>query len=190
MKILGIDTANGLSVSLLCENEIFEKTTTGGKGVTSQNIIPLVDCVLKENNLSLHEVDGIACVVGPGSFTGIRIGVSVANAFGFSLSKPLLSINTFELMKEYANDGTLCLVDAGHNAFYGAIYKNGAFSDFGEYTQEDLQGKDHLVYQSFMSKTSCKVGAEKLAKGETVFELEPFYMKKSQAERKDDDKLS
>ena len=190
MKILGIDTANGLSISLLLGSEIFEKSSSGGKGLTSQSIIPLIDSILKENNVRLQEVDGIACVVGPGSFTGIRIGVSVANAFGFALSKPLLSVNTFELMRDNINDGTLCLVDAGHDSFYGALYHNGAFEQFGEYGSESISQVPHLIYQNSMSKTLCNVAGEKLSLGETVSQLEPFYMKKSQAERNNEDKLS
>ncbi len=55
----------------------------------SQVILPLIERLLKENNLDFKDLVGIEVATGPGSFTGLRVGVSVANALGFSLGIPI-----------------------------------------------------------------------------------------------------
>ena len=62
----------------------------------SEKLMPLIDEILKTNNVTLNDIDLFACGVGPGSFTGVRIGVSTIKAFVDSSNKPCVAVSSFE----------------------------------------------------------------------------------------------
>lgn len=94
--ILHIDTRGGsaakdrkaVTVSLKQEGKIL-KSLNKKNEFGSQVLLPLIDRLLKTKNLKYENLDGIEVEVGPGSFTGLRVGISVANALGFSLRIPV-----------------------------------------------------------------------------------------------------
>ncbi len=75
-------------VSLKKDGEVVA-TQTEENGFGSQVLLPLIEKVLKQENLEYKDLKGIEVETGPGSFTGLRVGVSVANALGFSLKIPV-----------------------------------------------------------------------------------------------------
>ncbi len=82
-----------------------------------------IDAALKEAGLSLGDCDLIACVVGPGSFTGIRIGISTAKGLCMAAEIPALAVTSFDCLAYAEKSGKkLCLVDAGHGYFYACPY--------------------------------------------------------------------
>ena len=90
MKILYIDTAdrNEIKVSLNLdgkESSVSSKATI----LKSQAVMPLIDKVLKENGIDIKELNGINVNTGPGSFTGIRVGIAVANSLSYFLKIPV-----------------------------------------------------------------------------------------------------
>ncbi len=87
MKLF-IDTSKRGEVKVAIEvgNKIYKKAA---RNVQSQNVLGLIDQLLKENKFKLNEIREIEVNTGPGSFTGLRVGVSVANALGFSLKIPV-----------------------------------------------------------------------------------------------------
>ncbi len=98
MKILGIDTTTKIaSVSIKNENEIF--TLSIDNEIThSEKLLPLIDNSLKKANITLKDIDLYACINGPGSFTGIRIGLSTLKAFAQVYKKDIFSISSLELL--------------------------------------------------------------------------------------------
>ena len=81
---------------------------------------------LEKADLSLEECDFFAAVVGAGSFTGIRIGISVVKGFCLAFGKPALPVTSFDVLAYNALDGkVLCLVDALHDCYYACGYENG-----------------------------------------------------------------
>ena len=82
MKILAIDTSSKIcSVSILEDNDVIIEKHTNDEKTHSQNLMPLVDEIFKESNLSLDDMGLLSCCLGPGSFTGIRIGIATIKAF-------------------------------------------------------------------------------------------------------------
>jgi tRNA threonylcarbamoyladenosine biosynthesis protein TsaB len=77
-----------VTVSLKKDGEIVENLSEENE-FGSQVLLPLIEKILKKNNLGFKDLKGIDVETGPGSFTGIRVGVSVANALGFSLGIPV-----------------------------------------------------------------------------------------------------
>ena len=93
----------------------------------SVSVMPAVDEVLQKANMTLGECDFFSAVVGAGSFTGIRIGISVVKGFCLAYNKPSLPITSFDVAAYNSlDDGkTLCLVDALHDCYYACGYEKG-----------------------------------------------------------------
>ena len=126
MKILGIDTSgSALSVALL-DGERLQAEYWVDHGLThSQRLMPLLDELLHGVGVTLEEVDAFAVAKGPGSFTGLRIGVSTAKALGFAQEKPVVGIGTLEALcyQLPACAGLLCpMLDARNHQVFTAVY--------------------------------------------------------------------
>ncbi len=89
----------------------------------SVRLMPEIDAMLKEANLTLAECDFLACVVGPGSFTGVRIGISAVKGLCLAAGKPALAVTSLDVLA-YAERGgaRLALVDAGNGFSYACGY--------------------------------------------------------------------
>ena len=129
--ILSIDTSTKVcSVALhqdgklLAINELYTEKSHSGMLTT------LCDNVVKYAGFSLKSLDAVAVAKGPGSYTGLRIGVSTAKGFCFSLDKPLIAVNTLEAMAYqlkdfYAETHLLCpMIDARRMEVYCQILDN------------------------------------------------------------------
>lgn len=98
MNILSIDTTTKVaSVSILYNDKIIEKSISN-EVTHSEKMLPLIDEVLKENSITLDNIDMYACINGPGSFTGIRIGLSTLKAFSLVDNKKIFSMSSTDLL--------------------------------------------------------------------------------------------
>lgn len=130
MKILSIDTASKLcSVSIL-ENTTLLKKITLDNGLThSETLMPTISKILEQTNLALSDINLFVCDKGPGSFTGIRIGIATVMGFSDSLCIPCVGISSLESLAYMTNSqGLICsLIDAKHdNVYYGLFYYDGS----------------------------------------------------------------
>jgi tRNA threonylcarbamoyladenosine biosynthesis protein TsaB len=91
MKKIKIDTSNNklVSIELEIDTKKPQKIISDSVVLKSEAVIPLIDKLLKKNNLALKDVNTIEVSEGPGSFTGLRVGISIANALGFLLKIPV-----------------------------------------------------------------------------------------------------
>ncbi|GIW61417.1 MAG: hypothetical protein KatS3mg089_0269 [Patescibacteria group bacterium] len=89
-RILIIDTSDNtkIKVGLSINNQFYEDVEEG-EGSSSQRLLPLIVKILSKHNLSFQDLTGIEVNLGPGSFTGLRVGVAVANALGTLLRIPI-----------------------------------------------------------------------------------------------------
>jgi tRNA threonylcarbamoyladenosine biosynthesis protein TsaB len=109
MRILGIDSSvpQG-SVALLEDDQIIAETfLSKGSGNHSDSLLRMVDSVLSEAQCQLGDVDGFSVTRGPGSFTGLRVGVSLIKGFVLATEKPAFGIDTLEAV-------STCLKSTGH----------------------------------------------------------------------------
>ncbi|HUH26901.1 tRNA (adenosine(37)-N6)-threonylcarbamoyltransferase complex dimerization subunit type 1 TsaB [Gelidibacter sp.] len=125
--ILNIETATtNCSVSLSKEGEILVlKEDYNSNFSHAESLHLFIDTVFKEANLKPHEVDAIAVSKGPGSYTGLRIGVSAAKGLCFSLDKPLISVDTLAALSQQVDVDSGCIVpmlDARRLEVYAAVY--------------------------------------------------------------------
>ena len=167
----------------------------------SVSVMPAVEEALKKADLRLEECDFFSAVVGAGSFTGIRIGISVVKGFCLAFGKPALPVTSFDVLAYNALDGgkVLCLVDALHDCYYACGYENGEVTYNPAYLTEEevlswategytLVACTNLPLAEKVSVTVVDpcVGLEKattaLGEMEKFGELTALYVRKSSAE--------
>lgn len=127
MKILSIDTSSNICGVAVLEDTKLLKDNSKYLGLThSETLMPIIKETLDELNLKLNNIDLVVCDKGPGSFTGIRIGVATTKAFSDSLNIKAIGISSLEaLAYNVKDDGVICsLIDAkNENAYIGVFEK-------------------------------------------------------------------
>ncbi len=190
MNILAIDSVSDeLVVCGSCGDNIQVRTSVGNKKHNSA-ILPLVDEVVDALGITLQDIDFIGCVIGAGSFTGIRIGIATCKALSTALSKPCVAITSFEEMAYDSTGKFITAIDCRHDEFYTATFDGSwrNFVGFGIMTKDMLnESKDLVIYKNKPSSAEHLIGIVR-AKAESgnLGTLEPLYLKKSQAEREKD----
>lgn len=128
LKILAVDTATeACSAALLVGDKLYSRWEEAPRDHT-RKILPMVQAVLEDAGISLSALDAIAFGRGPGSFTGVRIGISVAQGLAFGAGVPLIGISTLAAMAQgaYRLDGAqqvLTAIDARMNEVYFGRYE-------------------------------------------------------------------
>ena len=126
MKILAIDSSALCASVALCDGarrlgEAFINTTN----THSETLLPMVESVLSHADTKIDDIDMFACTVGPGSFTGVRIGVSLIKGLAFGTNKPCVGVSTLEAYAEGVAllDGIIVPVcDARRCGLYNAVF--------------------------------------------------------------------
>lgn len=126
MKILAIDTSSKIcSVSILEDTKIIAEKHNNDEKTHSQKLMPLIDSIFKYTNLSLNDIDLLACCQGPGSFTGIRIGISTVKAFADVKNIPIIGVTSLESLAYNITENSLIasIIDAKNDNVYFALYE-------------------------------------------------------------------
>ena len=127
MKILGIDSSTPLPSAVLIKgNRIVSETHHSSSNSFSTHLLAMVDEVLSPSGTALKDIDGFAITRGPGSFTGLRVGVSLIKGFVLATEKPFCAIDTLEAIAARVVPGAqpVCAVlDARKKEVYTALFK-------------------------------------------------------------------
>lgn len=128
MTLLGIDTSGKTaSVAVCTETAVLAQTSVYTKLTHSQVILPICRETLKSAGMELSDVDGIAAAAGPGSYTGLRIGIAAVKAMCFALDKPCIGISTLEALAQNVSlhKGIICsIMAARQNLVYAAVFRS------------------------------------------------------------------
>lgn len=129
MKILGIDTSTPIgSVALIDGDNLVAEHTLNIVQAHSSRLMPAIDTVLKWGDMTVDALDGCAVGIGPGSFTGIRIGVATMKSLCYAVDKPIVGVSTLEAVAynlRWTNSIICPLLDARRREIYGAIFEGG-----------------------------------------------------------------
>lgn len=127
MKILAADTsASPVSVALTDNGRLLGEFYLNIKTTHSQTLMPLIESVLKTTNTNINEIDIFAVNAGPGSFTGVRIGVASVKGLSMPLDKLCASVSTLESMAycmPYQNGVVCAVMDARCSQVYNALFR-------------------------------------------------------------------
>lgn len=129
MKILAVDTSSAVCAVALLDNNVLINQKILDNGMThSENFMPLLDAVLKETNTLLDDIDLIACCVGPGSFTGIRIGIASIKAIAEVKNIKIIEVTSLESLaynvENVENCTIISMIDAKNSQVYCGIFDN------------------------------------------------------------------
>ena len=128
MKVLAIDTSGAnCSVAIINEEKVICDFNLSIGTTHSETLLPMVDEVCKASKIDLSDVDVLACGIGPGSFTGLRIGIATIKGFALAQNKPVIGVPTLDALANNiaAFDGYVCSVlDARNNNVYAGIFKH------------------------------------------------------------------
>lgn len=127
MKILALETSAVAASAAVCEDEALVAQSFQRTGLThSATLMPMVESMLKTAGFTLSEIDLIAVAAGPGSFTGLRIGVSAAKGLAWPEDKPCVGVSTLEAMawQLIGMEGIVCAaMDARRQQVYNALFE-------------------------------------------------------------------
>jgi tRNA threonylcarbamoyladenosine biosynthesis protein TsaB len=139
MRFLGVDTSSSRASVALTESgrliaeESYSAESKGSPGRTrrgndhSEVLLSLIDSVLRTAALTLQDLTGFAVAIGPGSFTGLRIGLSTVKGLSYGSGCPVVGVSTLHACAFRPTDfsGTVCaILDARKNELYGALFRN------------------------------------------------------------------
>lgn len=223
--VLGVDTTSPSgSVALLKGSTLLAEFDQVSPATFSARLLPTIQFLLQSNELSIQDVGGFAVAVGPGSFTGIRIGLSTIKSFAYSSGRPVAPVSTLSALArkiQYPQNRLVCpILDAKKNEVYAALYqsKEGVLQELipqGSYPPDALfsrlpahrvihfigSGVDayrQVIFQYLRDKARFPqrspfiayevglIGYDMLRedRGESMHEIKPLYLRKSQAEEK------
>lgn len=172
-KILHIETATQICSVALSENdEIISSRQSDEKNAHSSILTVFIDEIFRETGVNVHNLDAVSVSMGPGSYTGLRIGVSAAKGLCYAGDKPLIAINTLEAMAvgmikmttgkiENIADYLFCpMIDARRMEVYSAIFN----FDLGKIRAVKAEIIDEQSFAEFLNQSKIVFagdGAEK-----------------------------
>ena len=202
--ILFIDTSTSYPIVSIIENNnikaMFNKKIDTDISVS---IFSILDTMFKELNITPKDIKKIFIANGPGSFTGTRIGVTIAKVYGYSLNVDLIPVSTLEVLEGGVNkDYIVPVIDARRGFVYAGIYDkdlNKIVDDRYislDKLKEELEGKDYVFvsYDDIAGSIKPKIDLIKVINKHekdipvNAHGLNPNYLKKTEAEEKLSDK--
>lgn len=127
MKVLALETATMAgSIAIIEDNELIGEARININVAHAERLMSTVDWLLKASRLTVQDIDAFAVSIGPGSFTGLRIGLSTAKGFSYAAAKPLVPVPTLDA---FARTLPFCahficpMLDARRNEVYAGLYK-------------------------------------------------------------------
>lgn len=205
MNILTIDTtSNNFSASIMYNNKIFSEIIEHRQH--SAIILKTIESLFKESGACYNDIDALGVNTGPGSFTGIRIGLCTMESFSKCLNIPLIGIDSLELLLNSSHSQYKCsFIDARNNKIYSTIKNNNEFivkpgiyniEYIAEYCNKynaDIIGnfkncekyfKTNRIERSVNSSDICKFITELKEEDIKFNKIEPYYLKMSEPEEK------
>ena len=131
MKVLGIETATEVcAAAIVSDGHVVAESSVAKKNTHAEKLLVLISTVLEEAAATIDGIDGIAVSIGPGSFTGLRIGLSVAKGLAYAASKPLVAVPTLVALAQRALDAgkvepggfVLAALDARRDEVYCQLF--------------------------------------------------------------------
>lgn len=206
MKCLYIDTSSSYLYTAIVENNNLISSISEDYGTQlSEVALPRITSMFEDNNLKPTDIDKIIVVNGPGSFTGVRIGITIAKVYAWSLNIPITTVNALEVMSISTNDDRIHvpIINARRGYVYAAIYDHGEmllkpqhikltdleekFDDNKNYvyiSNDDFD--DDITTMQYAPQYTTIVNKFIKDKSINPHMVNPEYLKKTEAEEKND----
>lgn len=166
MKILGMDTSSmAASVAVVEDDNLICEFTVNNKKTHSQKLMPMIENMLSMSDLSIKDMDLLAVCIGPGSFTGLRIGMATVKAMAHVNNIPIIAVNSLESLANninFCDRNICCILDAQKNQVYSAKYK------FENGEMIELDGVDVVEFDALVDEI-VSTNEEFIIVGEAVY---------------------
>ena len=190
MNVLAIDrTTERLVIAAEINGKYYEKISDENIKRHNGLLLEYVDDILASAGAEIGVFDVFAAVCGPGSFTGIRVGVATVKAFALALGKPAVAVDALELIGYGKSGEFIAAIDARNDNYYAAMIKDGETVWEKSVTKTEMLSYNvSVTYQTLPTKGEDIVAIAKKRAEKGLFEsnLSPVYLKKCQAERMKD----
>jgi tRNA threonylcarbamoyladenosine biosynthesis protein TsaB len=124
-RVLALDTATDIATACVAvDGVVLAEGTLGPERYAAQRILELVDELLAEAGTRLDELDAVVVGTGPGSFTGLRIGIAAARGLGLALQVPVAGVSTLDALRAGAGDEGYAVIDARRGEVFVAAYRH------------------------------------------------------------------
>ena len=193
MFTLLLDSANKLLVvGLAKEGKVIDKTIYEAWQRQSEMMVPEIDTIMKRNNVKKEDIDSIVVGVGPGSYTGIRIALTIAKTMAYALRIPLYKVSSLSLFKD-EKEATICILNARSGRSYVGVYQQDKVLLEDQVMENDKvyeyisNHKDYLIsgetshleiepheFDLCMNLLKAKTESNKV---DNIFKLNPIYLK-------------
>jgi tRNA threonylcarbamoyl adenosine modification protein YeaZ len=190
MLVLGVDTSLPiLSVALINETALVGALAMEGRGSRNEKLLPAIDYLLAENDIGRRELDLFAVTRGPGSFTGVRIGLATMQGLALVLGRPVCAMSTHEAIAHGTRGRISVYDDAGRGELYSSTFDEGvevvaprlvgARGDAGIDAAEFIQ-HDNVALRC--ARRAFEI--EQRGEGERYRDITPIYVRLAEAEVK------
>jgi tRNA threonylcarbamoyladenosine biosynthesis protein TsaB len=191
MLVLAADTSLPiLSVALISDGALIGAMALEGRGSRNEKLLPAIDWLLSENAVDRHSVDLFAVTRGPGSFTGVRIGLATIQGLALALGRPVCAMSTHEAVA-FGEPGRIVVVDdAGRGESYVSHFDDGretlaphigiAPDDRRVIRLAELLQRDNVALRC----ARRAIDLEQRGEGERYRDVTPIYVRLAEAEVK------
>jgi tRNA threonylcarbamoyl adenosine modification protein YeaZ len=189
--ILAADTSLPLlSVALLRDEVLLGAIALEGKGSRNEKLLPAIDWLLAESGVARTQIDLFAVTRGPGSFTGVRIGLATMQGLALALGKPVCAMSTHEAIAFEAGDATI-IDDAGRGELYMSRFRGGREVEPPHLARQMADDGEVVTVTDFLQHRnvarSCARRAAQIAAAgelEKYADVTPIYVRLAEAEVK------
>jgi tRNA threonylcarbamoyladenosine biosynthesis protein TsaB len=188
--ILAIDTTAGRSSVALWQGNVIASDTDEITGQQSRTLVPMIEAVLVQADKTYADCDAIACALGPGGFTSVRVGVATARSIAMVTGKPMIGVNSLEVAAFNAGleGDVVAVIDAHRQQFYAQRFRvNGLPVPLSQpllLEESALRALCHgakRVEESADAKSVALLAAAHWAEGRREFSMDPLYIREPDA---------
>jgi len=193
MLILAADTSLPiLSVALVLDDALLGAVALEGRSSRNEKLLPAIDWLLTESAIERTSIDLFAVTRGPGSFTGVRIGLATMQGLALALGKPVCAMSTHEAIAP-VNGRASIVDDAGRGEFYVSAFDDGREVIAPQLAKRDeVDALDHVIrVADFMQRDNVALACARRAReielrgdGERYRDITPIYVRLAEAEVK------
>ena len=202
MKNLILDCSCGMSVYVVCDDKVFSRIDRTQNKHTDE-ILNVVDELLSQAKIKIKDIDNICVCVGPGSFTGVRVAISIAKGLVLGTNAKVFTLSNFDIFKQNFSENYYLVLDGFSDFVYVRKFENGKIEDdcddvekFAEsqkqnnfkvyVTTEKTQNmlKKYEIQSKFIENDTIIAFNEKILKNDftQLNRIYPVYLRASQAE--------
>jgi tRNA threonylcarbamoyl adenosine modification protein YeaZ len=190
MLVLAADTSLSLlSVALVRDDTLVGAVALEGRGSRNEKLLPSIDWLLAENAIARNEIDLFAVTRGPGSFTGVRIGLATIQGLALALGRPVCAMSTHEAIA-WGEQGRVAVIDdAGRGELFLSVYEKGEETQSPRLVSRHEPAERAILAGEFVQRENVAIGCarraleiERRGMGEGYRDVTPIYVRLAEAE--------